>query len=59
MEKIKPCAHLFGHCHEGRGVFLKGETLFLNVSLFPVLNKKELESPFVLELASSSKADVS
>lgn len=32
VEQSKPKYHIFGHCHEGYGSMIKGDTTYLNVS---------------------------
>jgi len=33
VERVKPQAHIFGHIHEGYGIYENDETLFINASI--------------------------
>ena len=33
LEEIKPKYHIFGHIHNGSGVYVKGDTTFINASM--------------------------
>ena len=34
VEKIKPKIHIFGHIHEGYGIYKNNDTVFINSSIF-------------------------
>jgi len=59
LEKAKPALHVFGHIHEGRGLYQSaevGRTLFVNASSLSSPLKSSLSQPIVLDLDVSTKA---
>ena len=54
MEKIKPKIHIFGHIHEGYGVYRNEHTLFINASIFDK-DKKDLNKPIYFDLENMER----
>lgn len=62
VEKGNPAVHVFGHIHEGRGLYQSKEvncrTLFVNASSLPSPLKSGLCQPFILDIDLSTKTVV-
>jgi len=49
VREVKPRYHLFGHIHEGYGVYPEGETTFVNASICTA-SYQPTQAPIVVEL---------